>query len=158
MDGFWLLFWRSVSLWHRIVLSLSNTFDEPSGALLLDSIWLTTSAFSRALELQDFTNEPPTVRTLTVMNYDLLEVSKAIRALFMGLLMTGFMHFYLKFTQPLLVSSLTVWISLWRAKVGIFWRGAHPVARHILASTRSRVGSDLGAGRGLAALTRYSVY
>ncbi|CAD6589575.1 MAG: hypothetical protein CYPHOPRED_004876 [Cyphobasidiales sp. Tagirdzhanova-0007] len=63
------------------------------------------------------TGEPPMVVTTTVRNYDLLEVSKAIRGLATGIAMTGFMHLYLKFTQPLLVSSLTVWISLYRAQI-----------------------------------------
>ncbi|KAL7009828.1 phosphate transporter (Pho88) [Cystobasidiomycetes sp. EMM_F5] len=63
------------------------------------------------------TGEPPAVYTTTVRNYDLLEVSKALRGVFTGIAITGFMHLYLKFTQPLLVSSLTVWFSLIRANI-----------------------------------------
>ena len=81
------------------------------------------------------TGEPPSVVTTTLCQYDLLEVSKAMRGLFTGVAMTLFMHLcvsarifstaeltlhicsYLKFTQPLLVSSLTVWISIWRSNV-----------------------------------------
>lgn len=38
------------------------------------------------------TGEPPSVVTTTLMQYDLLEVSKAMRGLFTGVAMTLFMH------------------------------------------------------------------
>ncbi|KAK9895279.1 inorganic phosphate transporter [Cystobasidium minutum MCA 4210] len=70
------------------------------------------------------TGEPPAVVTTTVRNYDLTEVSKAIRGTFMGIAMTMFMHLWMRFTQPLLVSSLTVWIGLWRSNiVRLYLRG-----------------------------------
>lgn len=42
--------------------------------------------------MQGQTGEPPNVVTTTVRNYDLMEVSKAIRGTFMGIMMTMFMH------------------------------------------------------------------
>lgn len=38
------------------------------------------------------TGQPPTLYITTARNYDLTEVSKGLRAIFMGMGMTGFMH------------------------------------------------------------------
>lgn len=61
--------------------------------------------------------------TTTVRDYDLGETSKLIRSQLMGLAMMGFMHGYLKYTQPLFVQALMGFKGLYDAK---------PVAIHIL--------------------------
>ncbi|CAG7849620.1 Inorganic phosphate transport protein PHO88 AltName: Full=Phosphate metabolism protein PHO88 [Serendipita indica DSM 11827] len=42
----------------------------------------------------------------TNRDYDLEETSKLLRAVYMGVAMMGFMHFYMKFTQPLFIQGL----------------------------------------------------
>jgi len=44
--------------------------------------------------------------TTTYRDYDLEETSKLLRAVLMGVLMMGFLHVYMKFTQPLFVQAL----------------------------------------------------
>jgi len=61
--------------------------------------------------------------TTTVRDYDLAEVSKLLRAVYMGVLMMVFLHGYMKFTQPLFIQSLMALKGLYDAK---------PIAIHIL--------------------------
>ncbi|KIK67292.1 hypothetical protein GYMLUDRAFT_37376 [Collybiopsis luxurians FD-317 M1] len=61
--------------------------------------------------------------TTTVRDYDLAEVSKLLRAVYMGILMMAFLHGYMKFTQPLFIQSLMGLKGLYDAK---------PLAIHIL--------------------------
>ncbi|KAJ3777882.1 inorganic phosphate transporter Pho88 [Lentinula raphanica] len=61
--------------------------------------------------------------TTTVRDYDLAEVSKLLRAVYMGILMMAFLHGYMKFTQPLFIQSLMGLKGLYDAK---------PIAIHIL--------------------------
>ncbi|KZW02818.1 inorganic phosphate transporter [Exidia glandulosa HHB12029] len=62
------------------------------------------------------TGEPDKVITTTVRDYDLDQVSKLVRSTYMAVLMMGFMHLYLKFTQPLFVQALMGLKSLYEAK------------------------------------------
>jgi len=61
--------------------------------------------------------------TTTVRDYDLAEVSKLLRALYMGIAMMAFLHGYMKFTQPLFIQSLMGLKGLYDAK---------PISIHIL--------------------------
>jgi hypothetical protein len=38
--------------------------------------------------------------TTTHKDYDLADVSKAMRGVFMGMMFVGFMHLYMGYTQP----------------------------------------------------------
>ncbi|KAI0761574.1 inorganic phosphate transporter [Trametes elegans] len=60
--------------------------------------------------------------TTTVRDYDLGEVSKLMRAVYMGLAMMAFMHLYLGYTQPLFIQALMGFKTLYDAK---------PVAIHL---------------------------
>ncbi|ODV89884.1 hypothetical protein CANCADRAFT_30999 [Tortispora caseinolytica NRRL Y-17796] len=44
--------------------------------------------------------------TTTVMQYDLEQISAAIKGVFTGLAMMGFMHLYMKYTNPLIIQSI----------------------------------------------------
>ncbi|KAH9937906.1 inorganic phosphate transporter [Epithele typhae] len=61
--------------------------------------------------------------TTTVRDYDLQETSKLMRAVYFGLAMMGFMHFYMGYTQPLFIQALMGLKGLYDAK---------PVAIHVL--------------------------
>ncbi|KAL1949979.1 hypothetical protein VTO73DRAFT_8860 [Trametes versicolor] len=61
--------------------------------------------------------------TTTVRDYDLGEVSKLVRAVYMGLAMMAFMHLYLNYTQPLFIQALMGLKTLYDAK---------PVSIHLL--------------------------
>lgn len=50
--------------------------------------------------------EEPKLVTTTVQEYDLQQVSAAYKGQLMGLAMMGFMHLYLKYTNPLLIQSI----------------------------------------------------
>jgi len=59
------------------------------------------------VEPKTFTNpEGGNLVTTTYRDYDLLETSKPLRAVFMGVMMMGFLHIYMKFTQPLFIQAL----------------------------------------------------
>ncbi|KAF8583732.1 inorganic phosphate transporter [Ramaria rubella] len=60
--------------------------------------------------------------TTTYRDYDLSEVSKLLKGVYMGLGMMVFLHVYLKYTQPLFVQALMGLKNLYEAK---------PVAIHI---------------------------
>ncbi|KAF8604495.1 putative PHO88-involved in phosphate transport [Ceratobasidium sp. AG-I] len=60
--------------------------------------------------------------TTTVRDYDLQETSKLIRGVYMGVLMMGFLHGYMKYTQPLFIQGLMGLKNLIEAK---------PVAIHV---------------------------
>ncbi|KAJ6469756.1 inorganic phosphate transporter [Mycena polygramma] len=50
--------------------------------------------------------EPGQLVTTTVRDYDLSEVSKLLRSVYMGVAMMAFLHGYMKFTQPLFVQGI----------------------------------------------------
>jgi len=50
--------------------------------------------------------EPGTLVTTTYRDYDLQQVSVLLRGAYMGIAMMGFMHLYLKYTQPLFMQAL----------------------------------------------------
>ncbi|KAG8832413.1 hypothetical protein FRC17_001394 [Serendipita sp. 399] len=52
----------------------------------------------------------------TNRDYDLDETSKLLRAVYFGVAMMGFMHFYMKFTQPLFIQGLMGLKGLYEAK------------------------------------------
>ncbi|KAG0683066.1 phosphate transporter (Pho88) [Pichia californica] len=45
--------------------------------------------------------------TTTVKDYDLKQIDSAIKGVFTGLAMTGFMHLYMKFANPLVMQSVS---------------------------------------------------
>lgn len=45
--------------------------------------------------------------TTTVKDYDLKQIDSAIKGMFTGLAMTGFMHLYMKFANPLVMQSIS---------------------------------------------------
>jgi len=61
--------------------------------------------------------------TTTNRDYDLGETTKLVRSVYMGLAMMGFLHVYMKYTQPLFIQSLMGLKGLYDAK---------PVAIHLL--------------------------
>jgi len=61
--------------------------------------------------------EPGSLVTTTVRDYDLTETSKLLRAAYMGIAMMAFMHIYLKYTQPLFIQALMGLKSLYDAKL-----------------------------------------
>ncbi len=50
--------------------------------------------------------EEPKLVTTTVQEYDLTQVAAAYKGQLMGVAMMGFMHLYLKYTNPLLIQSI----------------------------------------------------
>ncbi|BGP58381.1 hypothetical protein JCM8202_001883 [Rhodotorula sphaerocarpa] len=61
--------------------------------------------------------EGPTQVTTTVKDYDLAETSKAIRGVLMGVAFMGFMHGYMKYTQPLFIQGIMPIKSLYDSKI-----------------------------------------
>lgn len=53
-----------------------------------------------------FSQEEPSLITTTVHAYDLEQVQQALKGVLQGLGMMGFMHLYLKYTQPLIMQSI----------------------------------------------------
>jgi len=54
--------------------------------------------------------------TTTVRDYDLAEVSKAVRGIYMGVAMMAVLHGYMKFNPPLFVQGLTTLKGIYDAK------------------------------------------
>ncbi|KAK7031442.1 Pho88 superfamily [Favolaschia claudopus] len=69
------------------------------------------------------TQEPGQLVTTTVRDYDLSEVSKLLRSVYMGFAMMGFLHLYMKYTQPLFMQAVMGLKGLYDAK---------PVQVHLL--------------------------
>ncbi|KAJ7850005.1 inorganic phosphate transporter [Mycena olivaceomarginata] len=69
------------------------------------------------------TQEPGQLVTTTVRDYDLSEVSKLLRSVYMGVAMMAFLHGYMKYTQPLFVQAIMGLKGLYDAK---------PVQVHLL--------------------------
>jgi len=61
--------------------------------------------------------------TTTYRDYDLAEVSKAVRGVYIGIAMMAFLHLYMKFNPPLFVQALTAVKGLYDSK---------PIAIHLL--------------------------
>ncbi|KIJ51099.1 hypothetical protein M422DRAFT_204127 [Sphaerobolus stellatus SS14] len=61
--------------------------------------------------------------TTTNKDYDLSEVSKLLKGVYMGIAMMGFLHIYMQYTQPLFIQALMGLKNLYEAK---------PVAIHLL--------------------------
>ncbi|AOA64894.1 Putative phosphate transport protein [Komagataella phaffii CBS 7435] len=53
----------------------------------------------------------------TVKDYDLKQANSAIRSVFTGVAMMGFMHLYMKFTNPLVMQSVSPLKSLFENKI-----------------------------------------
>ncbi|CCK68600.1 Snd3p KNAG_0B01530 [Huiozyma naganishii CBS 8797] len=51
-------------------------------------------------------NEPEQVEYTTVRDYDLTEIDSAIKSIFTGVAMMGFMHLYMKYTNPLFMQCI----------------------------------------------------
>jgi len=54
--------------------------------------------------------------TTTVKDYDLAEVSKLVRGVYMGVAMMGFLHLYMKYNPPLFVQALMAVKAVYEAK------------------------------------------
>lgn len=63
------------------------------------------------------TKDNGTLITTTVKDYDLGEVTKALRGALFSLAMMGFLHLYLKYTQPLFIQALMGLKNLYDAKI-----------------------------------------
>jgi len=61
--------------------------------------------------------EPGALITTTHRDYDLAETSKQVRQLAIGIAMMGFLHLYMKYTQPLFLQSLLPLKGIYDAKV-----------------------------------------
>jgi len=61
--------------------------------------------------------EPGKLVTTTVRDYDLAETSKLIKGVFTSVAMMGFLHIYLKYSQPLFVQAIMAFKSLYEAKI-----------------------------------------
>lgn len=62
-------------------------------------------------------SEAPVEVQTTVREYDLAEVTKAVRGLAIGIAIMAFMHFYMKYTQPLFIQSILPVKGLYDSKV-----------------------------------------
>ncbi|GJE85602.1 inorganic phosphate transport PHO88 [Phanerochaete sordida] len=63
------------------------------------------------------TKEPGKLVTTTNRDYDLTEVSKAMRGVWIGIAMMAFLHGYMKYTQPLFIQSLMGLKNLYDSKL-----------------------------------------
>ncbi|KAK4053975.1 phosphate transporter (Pho88) [Microbotryomycetes sp. JL221] len=61
--------------------------------------------------------EPGAMITTTNRDYDLSEVSKAVRGVLIGVAFMGFMHGYMKYTQPLFIQAIMAIKGLYDAKI-----------------------------------------
>ncbi|KAH9964708.1 inorganic phosphate transporter [Lactifluus volemus] len=55
--------------------------------------------------------------TTTVRDYDLAETSKLVKGVYTSIAMMGFLHLYLKYSQPLFVQAIMAFKSLYEAKI-----------------------------------------
>ncbi|KAM4060725.1 phosphate transport (Pho88) domain-containing protein [Hirsutella rhossiliensis] len=102
-------------------------FDDPSVLIGVRGIYIVSNVFIAAVYLyiqsqinkkKDMTTlkyvEPPPMGsaeegklvTTTVHAYDLQQIRTAFRGQLMGVAMMGFMHLYMKYTNPLLIQSI----------------------------------------------------
>lgn len=76
---------------------------------------------SQMLEITEpakpFSNEPPKKTRKSVRDYDLEAVAKNINGIYSQVVIMGFLHFYFKFTQPLIFQSLLPWKALFMMPV-----------------------------------------
>lgn len=56
-----------------------------------------------------FSAEPPKKTRMSIHDYDLAEVQKNLNQVFSGLVIMSGLHFWFKFTQPLIFQSLLPW-------------------------------------------------
>ncbi|KAH9972391.1 inorganic phosphate transporter [Russula compacta] len=61
--------------------------------------------------------DPGKLVTTTVRDYDLAETSKLVKGVFTSIAMMGFLHIYLKYSQPLFVQAIMAFKSLYEAKI-----------------------------------------
>ncbi|TEB31736.1 inorganic phosphate transporter [Coprinellus micaceus] len=59
----------------------------------------------------------PKLVTTTVKDYDLAQASSGLKGVYTGVAMMAFMHFYMKFTQPLFIQSLMGLKGLYDSKI-----------------------------------------
>ncbi|EDO17007.1 hypothetical protein Kpol_1065p22 [Vanderwaltozyma polyspora DSM 70294] len=52
-------------------------------------------------------NEGEKLETTTVKDYDLKQIDSSIKSIYSGIAMMGFMHFYMKYTNPLFMQSIS---------------------------------------------------
>lgn len=72
--------------------------------------------------------EPEKLEVTTVRDYDLREIDSAIKGIYTGVAMMGFMHFYMKYTNPLFMQTISpIKSALEHNEVKIHLFGAKPV-------------------------------
>jgi len=64
-----------------------------------------------------FSTGPGKLIDIPVRDYDLSEMGKLLRSVYMGIAMMGVMHLYFKFTQPLFVQTIMTLKALYEAKL-----------------------------------------
>ncbi|KAJ7089708.1 inorganic phosphate transporter [Mycena belliarum] len=102
------------------------------------------------------TSEPGQLVTTTVRDYDLSETSKLLRSVYMGILMMGFLHGYMKYTQPLFVQALMGLKGLYEAvpvKVHIFGHKAEGDLKRPWKAAGGMFGAAAGPQTDNAAIT-----
>lgn len=65
--------------------------------------------------------EPGELVTTTHRDYDLDEISKSIRGIFMGMLIVGFMHLYFGYTNPLVIQSIMPLKNAFESNMAKLW-------------------------------------
>jgi len=65
--------------------------------------------------------EPGGLVTTTVKDYDLSETGKLIRGLFIGIAFMGFLHVYMKYTQPLLLQGIMTLKGVFESKPAMLY-------------------------------------
>ncbi|KAI5122513.1 hypothetical protein M0805_005241 [Coniferiporia weirii] len=84
--------------------------------------------------------------TTTVRDYDLGEVSKLVRSVYIGLAMMGFLHVYMNFTQPLFIQGLMGLKGLYDAKPVAIYVLGKPAEGDLKRPFKSGGGMFGGAG------------
>ncbi|KDN46999.1 putative PHO88-involved in phosphate transport [Tilletiaria anomala UBC 951] len=70
--------------------------------------------------------EPGELVTTTHKDYDLADINKAMRGVFMGMLFVGFMHLYMGYTQPLVIQSILPLKNALESKQAQLWVWGKP--------------------------------
>ncbi|PWN50385.1 putative PHO88-involved in phosphate transport [Violaceomyces palustris] len=70
--------------------------------------------------------EPGELITTTNKDYDLAEISKAMRGVFMGAAMVGFMHLYMGYTNPLVIQSILPVKNAFESNMAKLWIWGQP--------------------------------
>ena len=75
------------------------------------------TTFTMEKPASPFSQTPPESVTTTVKAYDLEQVSSALKSLYQGVAMMGFLHLYMKYTNPLVLQSIMPLKNLYENKI-----------------------------------------